>query len=55
MALSQDKGAASCCPEDEKLPLAKTFAYGLQHIRKRQLSAVCSQLDCPDNVDAHLN
>ncbi|MNG98829.1 hypothetical protein D3C79_579830 [compost metagenome] len=23
--------------------------------RKRQLSAVCSQLDCPDNVDAHLN
>ncbi|WP_413502100.1 nucleobase:cation symporter-2 family protein [Serratia proteamaculans] len=32
MALSQDKGAASCCPEDEKLPLAKTFAYGLQHI-----------------------
>lgn len=32
MALSQDKGAVSCCPEDEKLPLAKTFAYGLQHI-----------------------
>lgn len=32
MALSQDKGAALCCPEDEKLPLAKTFAYGLQHI-----------------------
>jgi xanthine permease len=32
MALSQDKGAFSCCPEDEKLPLAKTFAYGLQHI-----------------------
>ncbi|MGO3396556.1 MAG: nucleobase:cation symporter-2 family protein [Serratia proteamaculans] len=30
--MSQDKGAASCCPEDEKLPLAKTFAYGLQHI-----------------------
>ncbi|CAI1806488.1 nucleobase:cation symporter-2 family protein [Serratia proteamaculans] len=32
MALSQDKGAASCCPKDEKLPLVKTFAYGLQHI-----------------------
>ncbi|CAI1001957.1 nucleobase:cation symporter-2 family protein [Serratia proteamaculans] len=32
MALSQDKGAALCCPEDEKLPLVKTFAYGLQHI-----------------------
>ncbi|CAI0957543.1 Putative purine permease ygfU [Serratia quinivorans] len=32
MALSQDKGAVSCCPEDEKLPLVKTFAYGLQHI-----------------------
>lgn len=32
MALSQDKGAALCCPEDEKLPLGKTFAFGLQHI-----------------------
>lgn len=32
MALSQDQGAASCCPEDEKLPLGKTFAFGLQHI-----------------------
>lgn len=32
MALSQERGAAACRPEDEQLPLGKTFAYGLQHI-----------------------
>ncbi|HEI8867280.1 nucleobase:cation symporter-2 family protein [Serratia sp. AKBS12] len=32
MALWQQRGAALCRPEDQRLPLGKTFAYGLQHI-----------------------
>lgn len=32
MTLPHHRDAASCRPEDEQLPLGKTFAYGLQHI-----------------------
>ncbi|CAI1858969.1 Uncharacterised protein [Serratia quinivorans] len=42
MALSQDQGAVSCCPEDERLLLAKTFAF--RFFRPLKLSPV-EQLD----------
>lgn len=31
------------------------YSYNHYCRRKRHLSAICIQLDCPDNVDAHLN